>query len=282
MHDFSELQRWMAQVLRRRSDLTRDAQLSELAARYFTGNARVSPVEQLEIYREQFWLRHTAALLEDFPGLSAILGQDAWQRLAEEYLTSVAPFTFSLRDLGRELGEFVARCEWLDDRALCADMARLEWAYVEVFDAADTSALRPERLAQIPETAWAAARILLNPALRLLRVQHPVIALRRRAMQNLALAEPCEPRAENLVLYRSSELRIQHEALDDVAMSLLEAFARGEPLLPACEAAARLDADAPALLERELFGWFASWAERGWFVDVVVDGRPTAHTTSKG
>ena len=73
-----ETQVWMAELLRRRRALPRDAEVAERARLLIRGNDRLSPVEQLEIYREQFWLRHTASLLEDFPGLSGILGQEAW------------------------------------------------------------------------------------------------------------------------------------------------------------------------------------------------------------
>jgi hypothetical protein len=50
-------------------------------------------------------------------------------------------------------------------------MARLEWAYIEAFDAADAPALDPLKLSGIPESAWETARILLDPAVRLLQTR---------------------------------------------------------------------------------------------------------------
>src|SRR6188474_2074542 len=103
----------MAELLVRRRALARDPEVTAAAAERVTGNARLLPVDQVEIYREQFWLRHSASLVEDFPGLGGILGQDDWERLIEEYLEAVPPVAYSLRDLGERLPAFIETCEWL-------------------------------------------------------------------------------------------------------------------------------------------------------------------------
>jgi len=69
----SDVQAWMAEMLQLDRALPRDPKISEDAKNYATGNDRLSPVEQVEIYREQFWLRHTSSLVEDFEGLSGHL-----------------------------------------------------------------------------------------------------------------------------------------------------------------------------------------------------------------
>ncbi|HEY6560071.1 MAG TPA: DNA-binding domain-containing protein [Polyangiaceae bacterium] len=264
----SELQHWMANQVRRRHDLGKDPEARAIAERYFTGSDRLSPVEQLEIYREQFWLRHTSSLVEDFPGLGGVIGQSAWQRLVEEYLERHPPTSRSLRDLGARLPEFVKRCPWLEHHGLCVDMARLEWAYIEVFDAADAGVLSPEKLAGIPETAWQTARVVLNPALRLLRLSYPVADLRR------GLDEPRDrvsiPGAVSteLVLYRSRERTVRDEAVSPAAFELLTHLQARTPLVEACERTVRALPDDAASIERQLTDWFRHWAERGWVVDV--------------
>src|SRR5204862_1087507 len=114
-----ETQEWMAVLLRRGRALTRDAGVVEAARLHIRGNDRLSPVEQLEIYREQFWLRHTASLLEDFPGLSGILGQADWERLVEAYLAETSLSSHSLRELGEALPAFVERSRSFSHHELC-------------------------------------------------------------------------------------------------------------------------------------------------------------------
>jgi hypothetical protein len=271
MTAFAEVQAWMAGALRRRGDLGRDPEAVRTAPAIATGNDRLSPVEQLEIYREQFWLRHTGSLLEDFAGLAGILGQDAWQRLVEDYLEAHPPAAFSLRDLGDRLPAFVERATWLPHPVLCLDMARLEWAYVEVFDAADSSALDPKRLAAIPEAAWPTARLALAPALRLLAVSYPVAALRKRIrLEHEAVPLPA-PEAQKLVVYRGADRNLYHEIVGEDAFALLSALREGVPLVAACERAMTEVPERAAAIEASLSDWFRDWAARAWIVGVEHD-----------
>lgn len=258
----------MVRLIRRRRALPKDPELVALAERYFTGNARLSPVEQLEIYREQFWLRHTAALLEDFPGVSAILGQRAWERLCEEYLVAHPPSTFSLRDVGAALPAFVANeASWLEHQRLVNDMARLEWAYVEVFDAPGASApLGPEKLA----VDWDHARIVLSPALRLLRTSYPVPALRRRLIDHES-ANPIElpePEPAFLLVHRP-RLEILVEPLSEAEFALLSELADHGRLSAALEEAGRVSHLDSESLSSRLSSWFKDWVERSLIVDVL-------------
>lgn len=269
MSDLDELQRWMTSALRRRVALTTDSELSDFAMKHFTGNDRLSPVAQLEIYRQQYWLRHTSALVEDFPGVGGIIGQRAWERLVEEYLDAHPPRTFSLRDLGANLADFIAcSAGWLHPHDLVLDMARLEWAYVEAFDAAEVGPLTPEKLSAFDENAWDTARLVLSPSLRLLRVQYPVVLFRKRlcAKTGEAISFP-EPDPQRLVIHRSS-LSIHANSLDEAPFALLEALGRGATIPEACERACLADADGAESLSADLGEWFQAWVRRGWITDV--------------
>jgi hypothetical protein len=270
----AEIQRRFAGFLRRRRDLGKDDEALRFADELVAGNERLSPVEQLEIYREQFWLRHTASLVEDFPGVGGILEQERWDRLIWEYLEQEAEYSYSLRDLGARLPDFTARQSWLEERELVTDMARFEWAHVEVFDAPDVPRLDPEELAAVPEGAWESARLLLDPALRLLRLGHPVAELRRRliALQNDAsLPKPAWPaKAETRIALHRRERVICMDSLESAAFALLAAFAAGAPLGSACEEAARASGVEVEVLGERLESWFTEWAARGYVVGVMV------------
>jgi hypothetical protein len=259
----------MAALLRRRRALPRDAAIVEQAKLHVRGNDRLSPVEQLEIYREQFWLRHTASLLEDFPGLSGILGQTEWERLVEGYLEEAALSSYSLRDLGDELAAYIARTESVPHRGLCTDMARLEWAYVEVFDAAESAPLDGAKLASIPEDAWPGARIVFAPAVRLLEVRYPVADLRRKLREATDERVPIpESQHQNLVLYRGADKNLFHAPVTDLAFRLIEELRRGTPLGRASELASERVPSEAATLESDVGTWFLDWGRRGWIVDV--------------
>jgi hypothetical protein len=275
MSSASELQRTMADFLRRRHDLGKDDEARAFALAHLGDNDRLSGVEMLEIYREQFWLRHTGSLIEDFRGVGGIIGGEEWNRLAVEYLLAYRPETFTLRDLGSRLPAFIATRDWLEHRALVADMARLEWAHVEVFDAADVPLLDPKKLATVPEDAWEGARLIPDPALRLLRFEYPVIPLRRRLLtpeehdgEHGEIPLP-EPSPSQWAVHRR-ERGIFHDALDVPAYFLLDRLVQGRPLGAACEETSQAVGLSVEALGEKLEGWFREWARLGYVVDVVT------------
>ncbi len=267
--ELSELQRSLADAIRHGGALHKDARLAELAAQHVADSARLSPVEQLEIYREQFWLRHTSSLVEDFPGLGGILGQAAWEQLVEGYLRAVTPSSYTLRDLGAGLPTFIAGATWLPHRELCFDMARLELAYIEVFDAADSAPLAPERLAAVAEDRLGEARLRVAPSVRLLSLDYPVADLRRRLR---GAADPVaipETSPHQLVVYRS-ELKLWDMRVSAVAAALLAALTEGQSLAAAAERAITSPA-AEAELAGSIGAWLQEWTRKGLVCDVTLD-----------
>jgi len=262
----------MAQMLRHRRALTGDPTMAETAARVATGNDRLSAAEQVEIYREQFWLRHTSCLVDDFAGLGGVLGQADWERLVEEYLEDNPPLSFNLRDLGDRLPAFVEAATWLPQHELCVDMARVEWCYVEVFDAADAAPLDPAALATIPEEKWPSAVLTLSPALRLLRVRYPVARLRKNIRDGSAAPATIEREAQNLVIYRGADLNLYHQTLSNAAFAVLEQLRDGLALVPACERAAESNPSFATEIESNVGAWFQDWAARAWIVGVTLPG----------
>lgn len=269
MRSLSELQLGMAEALRHPRALPQDPLWAGFAAENLCGNDRLSPVEQLEIYREQFWLRHTGSLVEDFPGLCGILGQDDWDKLAVQYLSEVAPSSFTLRDLGAQLPEVISRATWLPHRALCHDMARLELAYIEAFDAPDTDPLAPERLAALPEEQLPLAKLVIAPCVRLLEVAHPVADLRRalRAEGDEPVAIPA-PRAQNLVVYRLNR-RLWDMAVSQPAFRLISGLQQGERFGEAAERAAAGSPEAEAEVGERIGLWLSEWTKKGLLCDVI-------------
>lgn len=278
----SELQEWLARAIRSRRALVNDPQAAAGAARHIRGNAFFSPVEQLDIYREQFWLRHTSSLVEDFPGLGGILGQDAWERLVEGYLGTVTPAGWTLAQLGSGLPKYVEHdATWLEHHRLCLDMARVDWAYCELFDAEDQPNLDAAKVTAVPDDAWEHVTLELSDTLRLLAVEFPVAALRyeikaRGNQEYVALPERCP---DWLALYRK-ERGLFYASLDPAAFRLLERLGAAIPLGRACAETAQEHPSAD--VGEKIGAWFQDWAARGWIVDVRLasSDATSSHVTS--
>lgn len=266
--ELSELQRWLARLLRSPRSLARDPQIAAAVARHVGGNERFSPAEQLDVYREQFWLRHTTSLVEDFPGVGGVLGQHTWEKLVESYLAAITPNSWSLSDLGDRFADFIAAdAAWLEHHRLCVDMARIEWAYCELFSAKDQPNLDPEKVASMPEDAWELATLELSGALRLVAVEYPVAQLRydiktRGQQEHVSLPAPTP---QYLALYRK-ERALFYQPLNPAPFHLLERLGAEVPLGRACAETALQHPEAS--VEESIGAWFQDWAARSWIVDV--------------
>ena len=168
------------------------------AADYIKPNDRLTSLERLEIYSRSYWYRLLDSLYEDFPGLRAVLGQRAFGRLAKAYLADRPSASWTLRNLGSRLEEWLrSNPEFAGDRlALALDMIRLEWAHIEAFDEKDETVLGPEDLLELGP----GLRIALQPHIRLIELHYPVDDLRVKA--NAASEE--HGTASNAVLKRKA------------------------------------------------------------------------------
>src|SRR3974390_1173248 len=92
-------------------------------------NDRLTSFERLEIYNRQYWFRILSALAEDFVGLRSIIGDRAFEKLAVAYLLDCPSQSFTLRNLGSRLEEWLrghsSYIVGVEEIAL--DMVRLEW-----------------------------------------------------------------------------------------------------------------------------------------------------------
>ncbi len=257
MSELDDLQTWLSGLL-----VEPRAFLDERTAeRRLSKNGRLKPLEQIEVYREQFWLRHTAALLEDFPGLSRLLGQGDWQAFAEDYLRHYPPASPLLGDLGHgvaaHLRDPAVRSRFGNDERpadLLEDMARLEWAYLECFTAADGTPLDVSRLDD--DFDWDDAALGLSPAVRLLDLRYPVTDLRRRLLSGAKLGE-LAPIRQRVLVHRGSDGALWDLVLPGPVFALLTRLETGTPLAAACQQVVDDDPSAAAFFDAELGSWFA-------------------------
>lgn len=275
-----EAQALLAATFRRRRALTRalDDEARAALTRVVAGNARLSPLQQAEIYREQFWLRHVDALEEDFPGLSHLLGEERFARLARAYLEALPPRSWTLRDLGDRLPAFCRGYEGFDEAQAgpARALASLDWAFVDVFDAA-AEEHPPLTLADVqglPPAAWPAARFTFDRTLTVLTLDHDVVAYRIAVRRGETPKGPIEARETHVALWRAADLKVRYRAVGLGENATLRALQGGATLGEALEAVlGQLPPEEVASLGDDLRRWFEGWAKRRWVVG--LDTPPT-------
>src|SRR5579872_2680633 len=104
--------------------------MAEVAASFIAPNTRLNPFERLEIYNRQYWFRVLGALAEDFPALRSVIGARSFEAMSVAYLSEHPSRSFSLRNLGSHLAEWLSKNPHFAGRRarLAHDVARMEWS----------------------------------------------------------------------------------------------------------------------------------------------------------
>jgi hypothetical protein len=253
--------------------------MTEVAASFIAPNSRLSPFERLEIYNRQYWFRVLDALAEDFPALRAVVGSRAFEGLSIVYLTAHPSRSFTLRNLGSKLPEWLAAHPGFAGRRqfLALDVAAIEWAFVEAFDNAEHAPLTLDQIG----TLDGGSRLALQPHLRLLALNYGadelVLALHKQQKRGTSEAgvkheDGPEPPAKLPKLRRRPTWVAAHRFENAVYFRRLEreefltlaAIREGLSLGDALEAGFR-DSTKPETKRLALVrAWFTHWAELGW------------------
>ena len=87
---------------------TDGSRMQDVAAEFIKPNDRLTSFERLQIYNQQYWWRLLANFADDFRGLRAVLGERKFDRVAVAYLEAWPSRSWTLRNLGSHLAEFLA------------------------------------------------------------------------------------------------------------------------------------------------------------------------------
>jgi hypothetical protein len=208
---------------------------------------------RIRVYSDAYYLRLRDVLREDFPRLAALLGSERFEDAASGYLEVFPSKQPSVRHLGRAVAEFLRRRE--DIPKCLADLAQLEWARVEVFDAPDAESATIGDFVSVPPDAWPALRFSTIPALQTLRAQYPVHQL-------WSGDESLDVAAANtsIRVWRANDCRVFHAPMDERESAALRKMISGEPFAAICETFADLPAAEAA---EEATALLARWIEDG-------------------
>jgi Putative DNA-binding domain len=256
--------------------------MSAYAAGFIKPNDRLTSFERLEIYNRQYWFRLLSSMIEDFPGLQAILGSQRFESMCKVYLTECPSRSFTIRNLGRHLETWLRQNpSWIcDRRALALDMVRLEWADIEAFDGQANPALRSQDLREIDVPNL---HLSIQPYVQLLELHYPVDDLlldvkhgddtpdfasnavhERRKRSRVRAVAKLEPTQIFLAVHRL-DFSVYFRRIEREEFALLCALRSGKTIEHAIALAFRKssipDAERGAFVQHS----FQTWATLGWF-----------------
>jgi hypothetical protein len=199
----------------------------------FAGDGRMSAEERLDVYANMYFFRLRDVLAEDFARTAGALGEVRWHNLVTDYLLAHAPARWSLRWAGERLPAFLRGHAYGAKRPWLADVAALEWARNEAFQATDAEPMRVEDLVNVHPEVWPALAFGAVPGTALVESHWDLAGW----WESGDVEPPAEaPERQALLVWRDASDDVQHEALAADDLEAAKRLFSGAPFADVCEA----------------------------------------------
>ncbi|HET6546066.1 MAG TPA: DNA-binding domain-containing protein [Rhodanobacteraceae bacterium] len=131
---------------------------------WIAGARGIAAEARLGVYFDAYRLRLIEVLENDFPGVRAWLGAEAFARLARAYIDAHPSTLPSVRWFGHDFAAFLATAS--PDRPLLSGLAEFEWIKGEVFDGPDAESVALADIGAVAAEDWPRMRFTLHPCVR--------------------------------------------------------------------------------------------------------------------
>lgn len=222
------------------------------------------------VYRNAYSARLVEILGNDFPALSAFLGDDAFDAAARAYVAARPSRHRNARWVGQDLPAFLAETSPYAQTPILSEVAALEGALSDAFDAADAETLALSDLSEVPPDAWDRLRFTPQPSARRLDCASNALAVWSALTDGdappdaEAMSEP-----ERLIVWRSDATPMVRAMSQEEAM-LWDEAAGGLPFGVLCTMAATYDD--PDSAAGRAAGYLVGWINAGMLAGATTQG----------
>lgn len=219
-------------------------------------NSRTSRTELFGVYQNAYTGRLSEILAQDYEYLAAYLGDQRFAELAGAYIAAMPSNAQNARYFGARLPDFLRTVQTHEVNPEYADLADLEKALADAFDAADADPLTLAALQQFAFEDWGRLVFQIHPSATLLRAETDVFTLWKSLKAGDEQSELGTPGPRTIVTWRQAAVPMVREMDNEEAMMWIEA-GRGTRFDALCELLATYDdpENAAARAAGYLQGW---------------------------
>ncbi|HLX24330.1 MAG TPA: DNA-binding domain-containing protein [Usitatibacter sp.] len=128
----------------------------------------------VEVYRRNMLANLGGALAATFPVVERLVGEAFFREAARAFVLAHPSRSGDLNEYGESFADFLEAYPHARSLTYLADVARLEWACHESYQAADAAPFDLASLASVPADGYGRIRFALHPAVRLVRSAHAI------------------------------------------------------------------------------------------------------------
>ena len=237
-----------------------------------TGLLKRQGEPQFAVYRNAYRARLRGALRENFEVLPLVMGDDAFDDLANAYIEAHPSTHYSLRWFGHQLATFMAAQNDLVAHPAMLDLARMEWALRNAFDAPSVDALAPDALATVRAEDWPHLQFGLHPAVQMLDMHWAIGPVWHAIKAEQDDVPPPDALEHHLLVWRHG-LHTQWKSLDTTQTTFVHCLQAGHAFGEICEVMA-------SVVGEDNAAQTAATQLREWLGNGVIASvqAPTSHT----
>lgn len=225
----------------------------------------------LGVYRYAYGARLIEFLANDYEKLLPYLGDEQFERMARDYIAANPSQHPNGRWFGVKLPGFLASTPPYSDQPVLADLAALECALNNVFDAQDAAVITVEDLAKIPPEDWQSLIFTSNPATSRLTLNTNATDIWMALNEEAEPPQPEQREPQHILAYRNDFTSMFREMPYEEAMVWDEAV-KGVPFGLLCEMLATYDGEQDVALRAAAF-------LKGWLDQGLISGLRQAGST---
>lgn len=174
------------------------------------------------VYRNTSARGAVEALRASYPTVDMLVGEQMFTQVALDYRRETPPRSPILSEYGGSFPAFLARQPWSCELPYLADVARLDWLWLESFLAPDFPAM--------PGPAGSNALVSLHPATRYAWLATPAMTIWQAHRNPCGITELDPEWAEEGALFTRPGPAVRAETISPVIHHLLVACARPMPV----------------------------------------------------
>jgi len=195
--------------------------------------------KRFNVYRNNVVVSLTEALGQTYPAIKALLGDEYFVALARAFVSRYPPESPVLLWYGAEFADFLTAFPPLAAYPYLGDVARLEWAWLQAYHAADAQVLDPADLGAIAPQDLGAVRFVRHPAVAVLASAWPVWDLVRANRFGGGGPEKIDLSSGQSILITRPEFDVEVHLVAPGTAVLLDTLVAGGTLGEAAEQALR-------------------------------------------
>ena len=202
--------------------MTNDQRIVE----HVVGTKKASSELRLGIYDNAYRERLIEALANDYEMLEKLIGENNFRLMCTSYIEQYPSTYYSLRWFGKNFPEFLEYSPDKGQHEWEAELAYLEWQFIEAFDSANTETVSEADAAAIPPESWPTLSMEFHPSVKLLNLWWNTLDLWQAAKKDAQPPQPIRLSQQSHCLMWRDKLMTQYRSLEpDEAVALCVAIA---------------------------------------------------------